>query len=157
MENADAPLRKIVARFRDGRIIKGYIEPTPSIDVEAIMGGVPTHFPSQISLQMCPSGERLSISVESLKALFFVKTFEGRREHQEVKFFERMPAIRGLWVRVTFHDHESLEGVVHNSLCFLVEDGFFLKPPDPHSNNDILYVVKESLQDFRVLGVRTEY
>jgi Family of unknown function (DUF6982) len=157
MEKGDPPLRKIVARFRDGRMIKGYIEPLSNADVEAIMGGAPTPLPSEITLRTCSSGERLSISLDSLKALFFVKSFDGRREHHELKFFERMPAVRGIWVRVTFQDRETLEGVVHNSLHFLVSSGFFLKPPDPNSNNEVLYVVKDSLQDFQVLGVRTEY
>ena len=35
-----------------------------------------------------------------------------------------------------------------------MEDGFYLKPPDPNSNNRIMYVVKSALKDFTVLGVQ---
>jgi hypothetical protein len=60
-------------------------------------------------------------------------------------------------VRVKFFDQEYLEGVLRNSAQLLVDPGFFLKPPDLQSNNEILYVIKSSLVDFRVLGVSPEY
>ncbi|MCI0350924.1 MAG: hypothetical protein L0Z53_15975, partial [Acidobacteriales bacterium] len=72
----------------------------------------------------------------------------------EVKFFESQPRIDGLWVRLYFSDNEAIEGIVANSMSFLVEDGFYLKPPDPNSNNRLMYVVKSALKDFTVLGVQ---
>ena len=41
-----------------------------------------------------------------------------------------------------------------NSMKFIVEDGFYLKPPDPNSNNRLMYIVKSALRDFTVLGVQ---
>ena len=60
-------------------------------------------------------------------------------------------------MRLQFCDLETSEGMIYNSLDFLTNLGFFLKPPDPKSNNEVVYVVKSSLTDFRVLGVRTTY
>jgi hypothetical protein len=65
-----------------------------------------------------------------------------------------MPIVHGIWVRVEFLDGEVMEGIVHNTLRFLVDPGFFLIPSDPDSNNRLVYVMKSWLRDHRVLGVR---
>ena len=57
-------------------------------------------------------------------------------------------------MRVEFLDGEVMEGIVHNTLRFLVDPGFFLVPTDPDSNNRLVYVMKSWLKDHRVLGVR---
>jgi hypothetical protein len=98
--------------------------------------------------------ETIKVPKRELKALFFVRKFSGNREYSEIKFFDSQPKIDGLWVRVTFYDNELIEGIVSNSIRFLMEDGFYLKPPDPNSNNRIMYVVKSALKDFTVLGVQ---
>jgi len=136
--------------------VKGHTVSLPSADFESLLHQ-PIELPPEIEVQAVESGQAVSLALQSLKALFFVKSFEGRSEYREIKFFNTHPPIRGLWVRVKFYDSEALEGVVHNSMRFLVEPGFFLKPPDPNSNNEIVYVVKTSLIDFCVLGVRTTY
>jgi len=157
MADSQKAILKVVARLRDGKLVKGYLaDPAPS-NFENLVKEAPYSFPTEIVLRPAESTETISVPLESLKALFFVKTFEGRKEYKEVKFFDKNPPIKGLWVRVEFSDHESLEGVVQNSIHYLVHPGFFLKPPDPQSNNAILYVVKSSLVDFRVLGVRMNY
>ena len=148
---------KVVARLRDGEIIKGYVDTIPVSDFDALFQETSFSLPREIGLRPVDSSKPLSLSLDSLKALFFVKSFEGRKEYREVKFFEKNPPIKGLWVRVRFYDSEHLEGVVRNSLQYLVEPGFFLKPPDLQSNNEILYVIKNSLIDFRVLGVSADY
>ena len=148
---------KVVARLRDGKLLKGYLLAPGAEDVEEFLHEQPSTVYRELTIRLVTSSDTISVPVEALKAVFFVKTFEGRKDYEEVKFFTKSPPIRGLWVRVEFSDRERLEGVVENSLRFLVEPGFFMKPPDPQSNNDILYVVKESLRDFRVLGVRSDY
>ncbi len=152
----NSPIR-VVARLRDGRLVRGYIDDKPASDLATFLEETANSLPGEITIRVVESGELLRLPVEGLKALFFVKSFEGRSEYREVKFFDRNPPIKGLWVRVQFFDNESLEGIVRNSIDFLVKPGFFLKPPDPASNNAVLYVVKSSLADFRVLGVHTDY
>ncbi len=137
--------------------MRGFIDHMPASDLAAFLEQAVNSLAGEITLRLVDSDGTLRIPVEALKALFFVKSFEGRSDYREVKFFDKNPPIKGLWVRVQFFDHESLEGIVQNSIDFLIKPGFFLKPPDPASNNAILYVVKSSLADFRVLGVHTDY
>ncbi len=148
---------RVIARFRTGRVLKGYLRhPAPptgeKVDSQSLAA-----LPTTLTILSADSAETISLQLESLKALFFVKTFEGDKDYNEVKFFDRQPAIGGLWVRVQFQDKESLEGVIQNSLAFLIEPGFFMRPPDPESNNQILYVIKSSLRDFRIMGVKPNF
>jgi len=134
--------RKVIARKLNGEILKDYMETVPELSGEDDI--------SIISL----TEEVIRVPKRELKALFFVRKFSGNREYSEIKFFESQPKIDGLWVRVTFYDNELIEGIVSNTIRFLMEDGFYLKPPDPNSNNRIMYVVKSALKDFTVLGVQ---
>ncbi|MBI1941517.1 MAG: hypothetical protein HYS33_08435 [Acidobacteria bacterium] len=138
-------------------MLKGYLDEPLELNFDAILADAPSGLPREVSLRSADSNARLTVPLQSLKALFFVKTFDGRKDYSEVKFFEKNPPIKGLWIRVRFYDNEHLEGVVRNSIHFLTEPGFYLKPPDPLSNNEVLYVVKDSLADFRVLGVRMDF
>jgi hypothetical protein len=157
MKSPPASGVKVVARLRDGKAIKGYLDLISANDFHSLVKGFSGRLAPEIDIRLADSGESMPLRVRSLKALFFVKTFEGCKEHQEVKFFEKNPPIGGLWVRTTFQDGECFEGVVRNSIDYLVEPGFFLKPADPQSNNDVLYVVKDSLSDFRVVGVQKDF
>jgi hypothetical protein len=147
---------KIVARLRDGKLVKGYLA-GPSASFEDLLRAQAFTIPNLIAVLPVESSEGISVPLDSLKALFFVKSFDGKKDYREVKFFDKIPPIRGLWVRVQFYDNESIEGVIENSIRYLVEPGFFMKPPDPRSNNQILYVIKSSLTNFQILGVRAEY
>lgn len=151
------PPSKVVARLRDGKLVRGYIDQSLTEGQAPSLEQAADSLLREISLRAADSDEVLSIPLDSLKALFFVKSFEGHKQYREVKFFDKNPAIKGLWVRVQFFDHESLEGIVLNSIDFVVNPGFLLKPPDPSGNNTSLYVVKSSLVDFRVLGIHTNY
>ncbi len=136
--------RKVIIRKVDGEILKGYVE--ESLDpVNGKESSCNDHFFHR-GVDPVPKSE--------IKALFFVRKFSGNKEYSEVKFFESQPRIDGLWVRVYFFDNEAIEGIVANSMNFLIEDGFYLKPPDPNSNNRLMYIVKSALKDFTVLGVQ---
>jgi uncharacterized protein DUF6982 len=152
---------KVVAHLKNGSLVKGYFE-SPLEDISALIPqGIENPFPSKLSLQMS-TGETAeanptNIFLDEAKALFFVDSFEGNKDYSEVKFFEATPRAEGLWVRIMFQDQEVIEGIVHNSLPFVADRGFFLKPPDPQSNNKMIYVVKNAMREFRVLGVRNKY
>ncbi len=148
---------KIVARLRDGKLVKGFVKGSSPATLEAFLRESWQSPASVIGVHTLELSERISVPLHALKALFFVKTFDGRKEYREVKFFERTPPMNGLWVRVEFHDHETLEGIVENSLRHLTEPGFFMKPPDPQGNNESVYVMKDFLQTFRILGVKPDY
>lgn len=134
--------RKVILRKLNGEVVKGYVEGTPDLlTVEDV---------SISSL----TEEKIKVPKRDVKALFFVRKFSGDKEYSEVKFFESQPKIDGLWVRLHFLDSEAIEGIVANTIKFLIEDGFYLKPPDPNSNNRLMFVVKSALKDFTVLGVQ---
>ncbi len=148
---------KVVVHLADGSVVKGFMESAPALELDVLLGQSPRPFPKSLVLRDPQNGSRLELDLAGAKAVFFVKTFEGRRDYSEVKFFVNSPMIQGIWVQVRFKDNEFLEGVIHNSIHHLIEPGFFLKPPDPNSNNEMVYVLKSSIVDYRVLGVRTTY
>jgi Family of unknown function (DUF6982) len=134
--------RKVIVRKLNGEIIKGYLETIPQLrDTKEV---------SIVSL----TEELIPVPKQEIKALFFVRKFSGDKEYCEVKFFQNQPRIDGLWVRLTFIDGETLEGIVSNSSRFLLEDGFCVIPGDPKSNNRLIYVPKAALKDFRILGMQ---
>jgi len=148
---------KIVAHLRTGKLMKGYADLPLPTDTAGVLAAVPMSLPKQVSIETLDTAKKHSVALSSLKALFFVKSFEGNSQYAEIKFFNVEPKIEGLWVHLTFTDNEKTEGIVHNSLSFLTEAGFLMKPPDPNSNNQAVYVLKESLTQFRVVGVRATY
>jgi len=134
--------RKVIVRKLNGEVIKGYTDSRPDLTQgDAIVVNSLTD-------------ESIHIPKKELKALFFVRKFSGNKEYAEVKFFESQPRIDGLWVRLKFHDNETIEGILSNTIRFLVDDGFYLRPPDPNSNNRLMFVLKVALRDFTVLGVQ---
>jgi hypothetical protein len=136
--------RKVIIRKLNGEILKGYAEES----LDPVAGKENTVAITSLTEEM------IRVPKSDIKALFFVRKFSGNKEYAEVKFFESQPRIDGLWVRVYFYDNEAIEGIVANSINFLNEDGFYLKPPDPNSNNRLMYIVKSALKDFTVLGVQ---
>lgn len=146
---------KVVAHLANGSLIKGYLQEGESFDPLSA-GLIGTNLPEKVAVGL-PSGGSEVVDLKSAKALFFVHKLEGRTDYVEVKFFERNPQIEGLWIKIKFKDTEITEGIVHNSLPFVSDPGFFLRPPDPKSNNRVVYVVKNFLAEFRVLGIRSEF
>jgi len=151
------PHLKVVAHLSNGSLVKGYTGALPTTDLEALLNRDAILMPVEMTVRTAGSREKVTISLQSLKALFFVKSFEGHVDYKETRFFEGHPSIEGLWVRVKFHDGEIIEGVIRNSLRYVVDPGFLLKPADPQGNNQMVYVVKKSLQEFHVLGVKHTY
>ncbi len=96
-----------------------------------------------------PNGPKLGraekIRVEDLKALFFVKHFEGNPGHPSAPAEERSWV--GDRVEVTFQDNETLIGYTPR---YREEDkGFILYPADPHCNNHIVAVVHSAVRRVR--------
>ncbi len=149
--------QRVVAHLRNHKLLKGYTDALPASDLASLGEQEQVGLPAKIDVRLVETQETISLTLKSLKALFFVKSFEGSKEYEEIKFFAPNPPIEGLWLWLKFFDNERIEGVVRNSLQYLIDPGFFLKPPDPESNNELIYVVKSSLTEFRVLGVRATY
>lgn len=93
------------------------------------------------------------VSFAGIKAIFFVKRFDGPGL-DEMRFHDRQKPMERLWVRVVFQDGEIMEGLLENRADFVLQPGFFLKPTDPEANHSLIYVAKAQVCEFQVLGLR---
>jgi hypothetical protein len=144
---------KVVIQFGD-RTLKGYLESPAWNTIEDLLNNAPATSPEVFRVRHLDSDQVEEVSSKEIKAVFYVNTYEGDSEHNNLNFHSRAPVAQGIWMRLQFRDGEVMEGIVFNSLRYLVDPGFFLLPTDPESNNKLVYVVKSWLVDHRVLGMR---
>jgi hypothetical protein len=111
-------------------------------------GSTGDFFPNKATFHLhVPDGETLEIQVEDLKAIFFVKNYEGDKNYHE-KYTEVVPG-GGRKMRVTFFDGEAMVGYSHGYAPN--RPGFFLVPADSKSNNERIFVVKSATQSIEPL------
>lgn len=101
---------------------------------------------------LTPDGEHEEIPISRIRAVYFVRQFEGDYEPERKVFLSR-PKLDGLWVRLRYADGETLEGVVPNDLLNLLDNGVQITPPDFSSNSDRIFVPRFALSELTVLGV----
>jgi hypothetical protein len=127
---------RIVARYGDGRMLKGTTQDfAPAKDSFHVIGS--------------EGGARpVKVVVSELKAVFFVKSLVGNSAYHEVKEFEGPTS--GRKVQVTFKDGEVLVG---STQAYQADrPGFFMVPADPQSNNDRIYIVASAVQKVTLLS-----
>jgi uncharacterized protein DUF6982 len=127
----------VVVRYADGRVLKGYADFDPQQPAFPL---VPLDD---------PDGEGLEIAVADLKAVFFVRSFDGNPAHDESKdlYQPRPPGTRK--VSVHFRDGEELVG--HTRQLDRYRTGLFFTPLDPRSNNVRVFAVFDALWGVRRL------
>jgi hypothetical protein len=87
----------------------------------------------------------VELSIADLKAIFFVKTFEGIPTHQSPAFTEEsLEGVIGLKIKVTFTDGEVMFGTTNGYQPG--RTGFFVMPADKACNNERVYVVSAATQ-----------
>ena len=124
---------KVVARFLDGRTLKGT-----------------THdfSPDKDHFHLVPEGgdrtRAVAVPMQALKAVFFVRSFKGNKYHVEDKSF-RLAGDRGRPVRIRFRDREEIAALAPGSA--VGRAGFFVVPADPRSNNQRIFVVHASVAE----------
>jgi small nuclear ribonucleoprotein (snRNP)-like protein len=137
--------QRVVLRFVDGRLIKGHLnEFSPKAESVLIEE---------------ESGATQRFGMDVLKAIFFVRTFEGNKTRHEKKSFEKENP-PGKRVFVKFKDGESMVGYVEGEVPwekgFFLEPakgkGFFLIPVDDESNNAKVFVIAQSVWEVTVMG-----
>lgn len=112
---------KVVARFRNGRVIKGY-------SVDAGVGNPAFHVRRA-------DGSIARIRLEDLKALFFVRSLDGnaKRHENRIADADDPRSLSSTVVTVVFMDGEVMTGMINR---FPALDAFFvLVPVDRESNN----------------------
>jgi hypothetical protein len=132
MDSMRSPGSAVVARFLDGRVLKGTTHDfSPSKPMFHLHG-------------VCDASARgLAVSVTALKALFFVKSYEGDSRH--VENLDVASAVgQGRRIIVTFKDDEVVAGFTTGYARD--KQGFFVVPADPRSNNARIYVVTAAVK-----------
>ena len=119
---------KVIARFKDGSLIKGKIH-------DFFIDNTKFSFETT-------KGERSKISVEELKSIFWVKDFQGNKNHRDKFNFEL--DIGGRRIRVRFFDGELIIG--HTIGYSPNKPGFFMVPLDTESNNKGVFVIKSATE-----------
>jgi len=127
------PFSKIVARSLNGHVVKGY---TQDFDPDASCFCLWEN-PTEASEQ-----QPVNLRMKDLKAIFFVRTFDGNPHYIERRDFIEGDRSYGDRVEVTFGDGEVVRGFRIDH--YPRRSGFFLLPPDPRGNNVMVFLVSRA-------------
>lgn len=124
---------KVVVRFRDGTLLKGY-----------------THdfFPNKEVFHVTKQergNDPQEVHVSKLKAVFFVKSFEGKKDHRKADdpvVMDRLKKMPGFKLKIQFTDGEKMYVLTQG--YEITRKGFFVFSADPDSNWERAYVVKQA-------------
>jgi len=117
-------VNKIVIRYADGNVKKGTTA---------------DFFPNKVIFHLMDknSGNNEEININDLKAVFFVKNFDGNSEYNERDQVVRVGL--GREIKVDFADGESITGYTQGFSP--ARPGFMVFPSDPDSNNERVFVI----------------
>jgi len=127
---------KIVARYQDGRILKGFTG---------------DFLPTRLTFHLTPAdapqqSKPVEVRVADLKAIFFVKDLAGRPQpHPRRQEFDPGKPAVGRKIRVVFKDQEILVGTTQG--YDRSRPGFFVMPADTEANNERVFVVTVATQE----------
>lgn len=128
---------KIVARYKDGRTVKG-----ASLDID----------PARPSCHVrTPEGKMVEVQLRDVKALFFVRSLEGDSAHHENRTPDPSdPRRRGsTLVTITFADGEVIVGL---TIRYPPNRPFFyILPVDPESNNLRMLVNRDAVASMQAV------
>lgn len=125
--------RMVVARYQDNRLLKGTTQDFAAHKPEfhVYEGGD-------------ESKQATKVAVGDLKALFFVKSYEGNKDHETSQSLDEVTG-QGRKIRVTFTDGEELGGFCMGYSPDRI--GFFVVPADTSGNNTRVFVVNSAVKD----------
>jgi len=130
---------KVVARFTDGRVVKG-----TTADFS------PARELFHVSAAGTPAGSKPEeLRLEDLKAIFFVKDLAGNPKHVESNEFDAPRPLAERRIKVVFSDGEVLVGTTTG--YSRGRPGFFLIPADPDSNIARCYIVTAATREISFL------
>ena len=128
-------MNRVVVRFADGRILKG-----------TTADFFPNKDSFHVSVEAAPDGDKpLEVNTQDLKALYFVKDFEGNPQHEEGNQFDPSRPSAGRQIKVVFNDGEVLVGTTTGYQP--KRPGFFVIPADASSNNERCYIVAAATKE----------
>lgn len=129
---------RIVVHFRDGKVLKGH-----TFDF----------IPTKDTFHVATLQDRkkiVTVSTSEIKAVFFVKSFTGnkhRKNHEDFSMEDFRFDDASLKVRVDFVDGEVMYGMTNGYSSN--RRGFFVFPADKKTNNERVFVIRESTVSVR--------
>ncbi|MEE9218826.1 MAG: hypothetical protein V3U98_07130 [Acidobacteriota bacterium] len=133
---------KVVVHFKDGRLLKGLAN-----DPDSAEGFLHLKLAGEVS-------NNVQVPLESLKGIFFVKSWEGNAAYVDRNdgFEERAPSQNGIYdlqrTIVGFQDGECLKGYSYKYSPEQSAVLFF--PYDPFGNNYKILIVCSALSDLEI-------
>lgn len=131
-------MHKIVARFRDGRTLKGttvnFSPTSPSFNL------APANSP--------PGAQTKVVELCLLKAVFFVNDFDGNPTRDKKATFAPRQGYEGRTIKVEFADGEVMLGATPNYSPEM--PGFFVFPADANANTIKVFVVTSGVKSVRL-------
>jgi len=140
-------MEKAVTRLINGKVLKGYIDEFSPDQ-------------NEVNIKEEMTADLRTVKIGDVKAVFFVRSFEGDQEHKERKSYG-IAKVKGQRVFVKFRDGEGLVGFLEGDVpwekgFFLSKrgsnrKGFFLLPVDEDTNNIKVFVVSSSVDAVTVV------
>jgi hypothetical protein len=127
---------RIVAHRCDGTLVKGstrdFLPTRDLFHVEPPGGGSP-----------------VAVRLSELKAIFFVRDYDGSPEHRDRNAFDPARPVAGRRIRVVFADGEVMVGTTQGYQPG--RTGFFVVPADTRANTERCFVVAAATRDVTLL------
>lgn len=142
--------KKVILRQFTGDPVSGYLPAT----------GFSSN--GQVAL-MNTAGRVISFPLSDIKLIAYVRDFNSADrvdpERLGRRAFPARPRTEGLWVRMTFRDGDTLEGLAPLDMSFLdaiaTDGGLSITPPDTRSNTQRVFVPRSALTALDLLGLIT--
>ena len=136
--------RKVVEKFKDGKILKGW---TANISPNKEVFYLYKHK----ELREKDKKDIVEVKLSSLRAVFFVKSHKGNKDYKKVRTFKDQPKVTPSQrkIIVTCKDGEKIYGTTlgYNPN----KKGFFIFPIDPKDNNERIFISQVVVESVELL------
>ena len=120
---------KVVVRLKDKTLLKGKISNFSTL-----------HDFFQLELL---NGDSVIVNIDKIKAMFFVKSFEGNKQYN-YKYEDKL-----LWagdkITLKFNDGEKIVGYAQHS--DFTPKGYFITPADVNGNNTYVFASRSAIDN----------
>ena len=124
---------KVVVKFKDNSLVKGQTN---------------NFLPNKTFFHLQQiSGGQIEVHIEDLKAIFFVKNYNGAKDHKK-SYDDKVPG-GGRKIQVKFLDGEIIVG--YTTGYSPDRPGFYIVPADIKGNNERIFVVKTATEKVEML------
>jgi hypothetical protein len=140
--------KKVIIRLFSGDPVSGYLPASGFVSGD------------QLAL-MDTGGRVISFLISDIKLIAYVRDFNtaDRLDPERLgrRSFPARPRTEGLWLRMTFRDGETLEGLAPLDISLLdsvaADRGLSVTPPDTRSNTQRVFVPRSALTALDLLGL----